>query len=244
MYDIPPRPPIEATHASLILTVPAGRTDAAAALGDWVGFLNGSDLDYELLLVGEQALQSVEELAAPFARVRALSPPEQSGFGAALAVGLAHTQHPLVFYTRCVPGYKPADLKQLLKAIDKVDLVAGQRDFFAARHRGALYRWFVRMFFGVRLHDLGCLFVLARRSIFARIPIQSHGLFAHTEVLAKANFLGCYFSDVAISFRPDPAPIPSDERWLKDARRVIADPDFGPAQLPAEPASQAAGPPL
>ena len=86
----------------------------------------------------------------------------------------------------------------------------------------------------VRLHDVGCVFVLARRSIFARIPIQSRGPFAHTEILAKANFLGCYFGDVAVAYRPGEAA-PAGGGWWADARRVIAQPDFGPAQLP-EPA--------
>ncbi len=251
MYELPQRPPIDTTHLSLVLTVPTARPQTAAALGEWVGYLNGSELGYEILLVSEQPGQSVEGVAGPFSRVRALPSPERGGFGAALALGLAQASHPLVFYGQCDPCYKPADVKQLLKLIDKVDLVVGQRTFPAGHRLGVrqrIYRWFVRLFFGVRLRDLECIFVLARRSIFARIPIQSHGTFAHAEVLAKANFLGCYFSDVPVSYRPDAGTAPFSagaEHWLADARRIISNPDFGPARLdetqPGEPGASATG---
>ena len=85
-----------------------------------------------------------------------------------------------------------------------------------------------------------------RRAAFARIPIQSRGLFAHTEVLAKANFLGCYFSDVPVNYRPgaEPRRAPEDQRWWADARRVIAHPGFGPPRLPEPPLVVASEPPL
>jgi hypothetical protein len=240
MIDLPKRPPIAPAPLSLILTVPPRDTEAAEALREWVTYLNGTELDYEILLVSEQAEQSVAELAAGYARVQAVPLPERHGFGSALRQGLEQARRPLLLYARCDLRYKPADLKQLLKWINDVDLVVGQRVFpNGTRRQGArafLYRCLIRVLTGVRLHDLECPVVLARRSIFARIPIQSHGLFAHTEVLAKANFLGCYLSDAPLHYRPPTADKAdaSERRFWPDLRRMLAHPDFGPAVLPSE----------
>jgi hypothetical protein len=94
--------------------------------------------------------------------------------------------------------------------------------------------------FGVRNHDVACPFRLLRREILARIPIQSDGSFAHVEILAKANFLGCLLAeDVALGDRLRPVlPETEGERFgrvFADARRVFNRPDFGPARLPDSP---------
>src|SRR5262249_32945477 len=57
------------------------------------------------------------------------------------------------------------------------------------------YRLAIRAVFAVRSRDLNCVFRLCRRHIFARIPIQSKGPFVQTEVLIKANFLGCILGE-------------------------------------------------
>ena len=60
------------------------------------------------------------------------------------------------------------------------------------RHLG---QWVARRLFGVPYHDMTCPFRLARRAIFGRIPLQSDGAFAHVEILAKANFIGCLLGE-------------------------------------------------
>lgn len=98
--------------------------------------------------------------------------------------------------------------------------------------------WVVtRLLFGARYHDVGCPFRLFRREIFERIPIQSDGAFVHVEVLAKANFLGHMMGE-EVPLREHPPlgavrPGASYRQWWRDFRRVLAQPDFGPAVLPA-----------
>jgi hypothetical protein len=102
--------------------------------------------------------------------------------------------------------------------------------------KGHAASWPARLLFGVRLRDVGCSFRLYRRDIFARIPIQSDGPFAHLEILAKANFLGCVMTETAVGYRPNAAPAaPPLRQLLAEGSRVVSDPDFGPAKLP-EPA--------
>ena len=99
------------------------------------------------------------------------------------------------------------------------------------------YQKLIRLLFAVRLHDIDCAFKLFRRKIFDRIPIQSDGEFVHAEILAKANFLGCYVDEV---------PLEETAKWIADPRRfaelrhVFRNPDFGPAVLPKKRAKEGA----
>lgn len=95
-----------------------------------------------------------------------------------------------------------------------------------------------RVLFGVRNRDVLCPYRLIRREIFARIPIQSNGPFVHVEILAKANFLGCILSedvplgDAARPVRAEARDGPGVD-FIKDCRRVLDRPDFGPISVPA-----------
>src|SRR5262249_39445601 len=180
-------------------------------------------------------------------------------------------RHPLFFYTRCDRQYPPGALPRLLEEIDKVHLVSGYRKWQPVPRwlsvLGRIYRtvlrvlfglpleplpgWLgwrqhaygcgARVFYGVRMHDVNCLFRLMRRSIFTRLPLQSDGPFVHVEILAKANFLGYYMNDeIHLAYRPRHEVDPHG-RILADALRVFRQPDFGPAVPPAASQGAAAG---
>jgi glycosyltransferase involved in cell wall biosynthesis len=193
------------------------------------------------------------------------------GFGAALRAGIALAKHPLLAYMPCDEQYDPADFARLLGEIDKVDLVIGYRQWLPVppvlRGLGMVYRvfvriifgipleplkswlgdhgqskrWFARLAFGLRVHDVESAFCLFRRAIFERMPIQSNGPFAQVEILAKANFLGCLMAEESVSYRaPSGSPLWSSltggETFLSEARRLFREPSFGapPAAKPSE----------
>jgi hypothetical protein len=217
-----------------VVLIVSGTAKWEDALAAWVTYLNGLDREYELVLASERPDLPVQEVASRYARGRAAPLPPAAGFGLALKQGLAEARHPLVFYCRCDACYRPSDLQQLLKWIDKLDFVSGYRVFPRGakrrRTRALAYRLLVRTLFGVRLRDLGCLFALARRHIFTRIPLQAQGVFAHAEIAAKANFLGCLMNDTPVSYQAS-AGVEDDvcprSVW-PDARQVFFKPDFGP----------------
>jgi glycosyltransferase involved in cell wall biosynthesis len=107
--------------------------------------------------------------------------------------------------------------------------------------RGWAWWLFARVIFGLRLPDVDCPFILFRKAIFERIPIQSQGDFALVEILAKANFLGKMMSDKPVTHRPRPRQESREEfrarrrQLWQDSRRVFSHPDFGPVVL-SEPA--------
>lgn len=237
MPDTPELPPI--AQAPLSVVLPAHNAEAVVedVLLAWAEFLASLSRDYEILLVddgsSDKTRRLAEEAAEGLPQVRALAHSTRQGIGAALRTGLAAAKHPLLCYAACSPAYQPADLKAMLEAIDQVHLVAGVRQ---GRRRGADmgYRLVLRLAFGLRLLDPECCFKLFRRSVFARIPIQSNGEFAHAEILAKANFLGCMMTELPVSYRPPPSGEGVTDRvgWrhkLSEARLVFAHPDFGPA---------------
>lgn len=211
-----------------------------------------------------------EGLRDKFPRLKVLRHEAPSGVGACLRTALAAAKQPLFFYTLCDPRYLPDDLPRLLAVIDSVHLVSGYRAgrpvpalwravgvltrvvcrivFGAAPSplpgwlgvNGHAARLLARVLFAVRNRDVLCPYRLARREIFARIPLQSDGPFVHVEVLAKANFLGCVLAedvplgDAQRPVRAGPRDGPGTG-FIKECMRVFDRPDFGPIVLPAAP---------
>lgn len=93
--------------------------------------------------------------------------------------------------------------------------------------------WLVRLVFGVQYQDTTCPFRLVRKEILSRIPIQSTSSFAHAELAAKANFLGCLLGEAhPVRVKPEPFRHGLVTAW-RDARELFRNPDFGPIFLPA-----------
>jgi glycosyltransferase involved in cell wall biosynthesis len=240
-------PPVQSEPISTVLPIYNDVATLQPALETWVSVLNGLNRDYELLLVDDASSDSSWELAKTLAEknqsVRLLHHEAHIGFGSCLRTGLASARFPLVVISTCDGCYQPTDLSGMLKWIDKVHLVAGYRTIDAKRYKRnwaeRLFQWINRVIFGLRLKDPECWFLLARRSIFTRILIQSSGPFAFAELLAKANFLGCLMSETPAAYRPSPD---TDRKWgkvtlrqkLAGFRRVFSHPDFGPVTVPDE----------
>ncbi len=237
-------PPIQTESISALFPVFNDRVNLQSSLENWISVLNNLNRDYEILLIDDASSDGTADLAQNLGeknpRVRLLRHEARGGFGACLRTGLAAAQYPLLLISTCDGRYQPADLTRLLQWIDKVHLVAGYRTVASKRYQRnwseMIFRWINRIIFGLRLKDPECWFLLARRSIFERIPIQSTGPFAFAEILAKANFLGCLMSEVSVSFHPMPE---ADTKWsnvtlgakLAGFRQVFSYPDFGPAKL-------------
>ena len=215
-----------------------------AVVETWVQQLNILQKEYELFLVDDASTDRTptfgDDLVSRHPHIRLFRHESRRGFGACLRTGLDAAQHPLLCYTVCDRQYQPADLKRLLAWIDKVDMVVGCR---MVRSRPMPFRWqdwwkrfLIRRLMGVHMRDLDCLFLLARRHIFAQIPIQSNSQFAHVEILAKANFLGCFMTEAPVSFQPlsriTPNPWATDKRqnW-REVRHFFFHPDFGPLAI-------------
>ncbi len=240
-------PPIQAEPISALLPIFNDHASLQPSLEAWISVLNNLNRDYEILLVDDGStdgsLDLIQTLMEKNPQVRLLRHETHAGFGACLRTGLEAARYPLLLISTCDGCYQPADLTRHLKWIDKVHLVAGYRSIASRRYQRnwaeRWYRWIIRIIFGLRLKDPECWFLLARRSIFSRIPIQCAGAFAFAELLSKANFLGCLMSEVPVSYQPSPE---ATAKWsavtlpqkLAGFRRIFSQPDFGPAKLPTK----------
>jgi hypothetical protein len=185
--------------------------------------------------------------------------------GTALQTALWLARHPLLLTTPCDFQFRPAEAQRLLEAIDLVDLVAGVRvdrpapwwlrglDFLKRAFAWILLgylpaprvnwlgwqgwgrRFWARHFFGVKIADPECPFRLYRTQVL-RFPIQSQGRFAHVEILAKTNHLGCWMAEAAVPWRR-PEREENDPTWKEDCKRLRREPEFAPAGRPVEQAA-------
>jgi glycosyltransferase involved in cell wall biosynthesis len=206
------RPPIATAPISAIFPVANAEPYLQRIVEDWVAHLGGLERDYEILLVDDGSTDHTpalaEKLASQHKQVQVHRHPSPRGLGAALRTGIALARYPLVLYNAEAYRYQPSDLKAMLKWIDRVDLVCGYRirsdRSWRRRWTERLFRWWVRFLFAVRLWDIDCWYVLARRSLLSRVRIQCDGHFAHAEILAKVNFLEGLMTEVRVSYHPVP----------------------------------------
>jgi Glycosyl transferase family 2 len=239
------RPPIASAPLSVVLVAYNDRPTVTSVVADWAACLNRLSREYEILLVDDGSSDGTgdlaDSLASPEVRLKVLRHNTHQGIGASLRTGLGSARLPLVCYSTCSGEYDASDLERLLPWIDQTDLVGGCRVGASGVRWRTLqlrtFRWLARVLFAVRMRDPECLFLLARRSIFARIPIQSSGPFAPIEILAKANFLGCMMSEAPVTYRPR-APAGSSSRgrfrsMLGELTAIFFRPSFGPRDLPS-----------
>lgn len=197
-------------------------------------------------------------IVAKYPAIRTVRHDVSRGFGAALRTGLSETTHPNVVYAG--PGYDPGDLKRLIDQLNEADLASGFRTApvpGGLRAVDGIYRWAVRVLFGVvlerrtawrgwadwrrskrlrwqfgiRLDDPLCDFKAFRREPLRRIKLQSEGDFAHAELIAKANFLGCLLAQVPVVPPVRQKSLRDEREYAADSRRVFRSPTFEP--LPA-----------
>lgn len=253
-------PPIAGAALSLVL-LPGAQRCTEEIVSSWTQYLTSLKREYEILVTAE-AQETLTTLAEKDEHIRILNPPTP-GVGAALRLGVAAARHPLLAYAPADQQYPPAGLKRLLEHIDDSYLVSACRASKpvppALRRLGWMYRmtlrvifgvlpeplpcWFgwghqfghilLRLLFGLRLHDAGSSFKLYRRELIERLTIQSVGSFAHIEILAKANFLGCLMDEAIVSWQPAGRE-ESLGSLLADARKVLEKPDFNAPKPLAE----------
>jgi glycosyltransferase involved in cell wall biosynthesis len=204
----------------------------------WQRTLEEQRCGFQLIVVDDGSPDGtgdiVSRLGEPHSELTLLRHDCRRGFGAALRTGLAAAHHPLLVYVMGGQGYQAANLMPMLKWIDEVHLVAGYRVPSTGKRISQTAWWrrrLARTCLGVAMRDLGCYFVLARRAIFERIPIQSTTTFAHLEVLAKANFLGSLMTEVPVTVDSSSR---DESRWECESgqvrvemMKVFRNPDFG-----------------
>ncbi len=264
MPDLPSLPPVALQPLSLVLLAHNAESHVVGVVEGWRQMLAARNVPFEIVLVDDGSSDRTTALAQELPDLKVLRHEKPRGIGAALRTGLAATSHPLLACAPCDPAYRPEELTRFLTQIDRVHFLNGYRagvpvprqlrglGWFARLFgrvifshapeklpgwlgwRGHFASLLVRVFFGVRLRDVGCPFRVFRREVLARSPLQSDGSFALAEQLAKVNFAGHIFGEEI----PLPAVVFSSS-WprqplrqvLREAYRVFSHPEFGPPDV-------------
>ena len=203
MPEIPPRSPIADAPLSMILIASNAELFFDHLLERWYGALKSKVRDFEIVLVDDAStdgtLAQATALKKKHAELTIVGSEPPHGAGASWRAALTTAQHrPLLGFAEFSPDYNPDDFAKFLEIINEVDLISGMRATRPSRWSGRalLERWI----FGVRLSDATCPFKLLRRTVFDHLRLQSRGDFVQTEVVAKANFLGCLLAEVPVDF--------------------------------------------
>jgi hypothetical protein len=256
-------PPIAGQPISVVLLRPD--SDRETVVAAWRDFLTGRQTDHEILVVdnpagdGAALRDGLAQARYPLVCYAPCHPDYRPDYLGQLLDRPFVAEEP--------PGANAAPGKE----IDHVHLMSGFRAGvpvpWPLRATGAVWRvvgWVVlsyapprwpgwlgwrrwvggmlaRVFFSVRYRDVSCPFRLFRREILTRLPIQSDTAFAHVELVAKANFLGCVMSEeLPLDVKPGPYRGDFGRMW-KEARRLFNKPDFGPPPGPQLSQPPAAG---
>ncbi len=259
MPEICERLPIASSPISVILFAHALATETQEALDTWRRYLDTLKRHAEIIVVQETRPEVASPVESEPRVARTIAFDRTNGFRDAVNSAIRSAQYPLIAFSTCDKQYVPADLDRMLKVIDQVDMVIGYRTGGQAPpwrvlldtliglfsrlvlglpveprkcwlSRGWGRRWVARWAFGIRASDPECPFRLARRTIFAHMPIQSGGPFLEVEVLAKANHLTCYLAEESVTWTPPATPGSDTVAFSEDAWLVFRNPDFGAYQ--------------
>jgi glycosyltransferase involved in cell wall biosynthesis len=175
---------------------------------------------FEIIAVDDGSTDGTGALADRLAAanpevVRVVHHPGNQGYGAALRSGLQASRYPLVCFTDGDRQFRIADLARLLERMDRPAERAGDRlpdvvvGFRIKRADPAIrlayaraYRACLRLFFGLRVHDVDCACKLFRREALAGIRLESGGAFLSAELLIKLGETGQSVVEVGVPHYP------------------------------------------
>lgn len=164
---------------------------------------------YEILFVDDGSTDDtwkvISELHHKTPQVRGIRLRSNFGKAMALSAGFKHARGGTVVMMDADLQDDPADLPKFLAKIDddELDVVVGwkvkRHDPFNRRLFSKIFNGTVRMFTGVRLHDMNCGFKAYRSEVLRSIPIYGD-LFRF--IPALANWQGYRVGEVPVTHHP------------------------------------------
>jgi glycosyltransferase involved in cell wall biosynthesis len=141
--------------------------------------------------------------------VRVVHHPTNLGYGAALRSGFRAARYEIVGFTDGDRQFRVADLGRLLERLggpDSPDAVAGYRlkraDPAIRLIYARLYRFALRVWFRLRLHDVDCACKVFRHTALEDVRLESGGAFLSAELFIKMRARGRRVAEVGVSHYP------------------------------------------
>ena len=190
-------------EADNIEALVAEALEALAALAD----------EFEVICVDDGSKDGTaalaDRLAAEHAQFRVVHHSVNRGYGGALRSGFAASRMPLVAFTDGDRQFRIADLAGLLARMaekDQPDVVVGYRlkraDPFIRKAYARVYRFALRVWFGLKVKDPDCALKLFRRAALEGIRLESQGGFLSGELLIKLRRRGRTIAEIGVPHYP------------------------------------------
>ncbi|MEK6323475.1 MAG: glycosyltransferase family 2 protein [Acidobacteriota bacterium] len=163
--------------------------------------------DYEVIVVNDgsrdHTAQVLSEMASIYPRLRVIHHPANRGYGSALRTGFASASKEWIFYTDGDAQYDVRELEKLAPLMTgDVEVVNGYKISRSdPLHRiiaGDIYRWIVRLAFGIKIRDVDCDFRLVRRASYNRVRLSSTSGTICVEMIKSFQDAGLRFAEAPV----------------------------------------------
>ena len=164
---------------------------------------------FEIVLVDDgsrdRSAKIIDDWCRGDERFRLLRHRRNTGYGAALHLGLREARGELIFFSDADLQFDLSELEALVAHANRYDIVAGYRairsDPWPRKVLAATWGRIVRGMFGLAVRDIDCAFKLFRREVIEAIEIESVGAFVNTEILVRAKAAGFRIHQVPVTHR-------------------------------------------
>ena len=171
---------------------------------------------YEVILVDDGSTDDTPDVAAQLVAahpglVFVVRHEHGRGYGGALRSGFAAARMEQIAFTDGDRQFRVRDLAPLAALLAgggemHLDVVVGHRidraDSFVRRLYARVYRWALRIFYGLRLRDVDCAAKIFRREVLAGVAVESSGAFFSAELMIKLRASGARIAEVGIPHYP------------------------------------------
>jgi glycosyltransferase involved in cell wall biosynthesis len=166
--------------------------------------------DYEVIVVDDgsrdRTAAVAEQIATSDPHVRVVRHEKNRGYGGAVISGIRAARQPYVVLCDGDGQFDPADIAKLAAHARDFEIVVGRRidraDALVRRMNGEAWTLFMRLLFGIRIHDVDCGLKLFRRSTLDKMELRAQGAMISTELLARAAKSGAKIHEVPVRHLP------------------------------------------
>jgi len=164
--------------------------------------------DYEIIVVNDgsrdHTAQVLSEMESIYPSLRVIHHPSNRGYGSALRTGFASASRDWIFYTDGDAQYDVRELEKLVPMMtDDIEVVNGYKTSRSDPiHRiivGNIYRWIIRLTFGIKIRDVDCDFRLVRRASYNRVRLSSTSGTICVEMIKSFQDAGLRFAEAPVN---------------------------------------------